>query len=148
VVNGQQPLTGVYTSPVSLAITGTLTLDANHVPDAVFIFQAGTTLITATSSKVSLINGAQACNVFWPVGSSSTLGAGSTYAGTVMALASITGNNKATVLVDRQDTKHRCHDHIGIGDRTEVLAGAAFNSQKMVRIGDRLPIGTTPSRRT
>ena len=96
-LGGATLLTGVYTSPVSLAITGTLTLDAKQVPDAAFIFQAGSTLITATDSRVSLINGAQACNVFWQVGSSSTLGVDSTFAGTVMALASITGNHKATV---------------------------------------------------
>lgn len=88
---------GVYKAPVSLAITGTVTLDAQQVPDAVFIFQAATTLITATSSRVHLINGAQACNVFWQVGSSSTLGVSSIFAGTVMALASITANHKATV---------------------------------------------------
>ena len=88
---------GVYKSPESLAITGTVTLDAQLVPDAVFIFQAASTLITATDSSVRLINGAQACNVFWQVGSSSTLGVNSTFAGTVMALASITANHKATV---------------------------------------------------
>jgi hypothetical protein len=59
---------GVYTSPTSFAITGTLTLDAQGDPDAVFIFQAGSTLITAVNSNVMLINGAQACNVFWQVG--------------------------------------------------------------------------------
>jgi hypothetical protein len=89
--------TGVYTSPVSFAITGPLTLDAQLNPDAVFIFQAGSTLITATDSSVDLVNGAQACNVFWQVGSSSTLGVDSTLAGTVMALASITADHNATV---------------------------------------------------
>ena len=96
-LGGSTLLTGVYKSPESFAITGTLTLDAKHVEDAVFIFQAASTLITATDSRVSLINGAQACNVFWQVGSSSTLGVGSTFAGTVMALASITANTKANV---------------------------------------------------
>ena len=50
--------TGVYKSPVSFATTGTLTLNAQGNPDAVFIFQAATTLITATVSSVRLINGA------------------------------------------------------------------------------------------
>jgi hypothetical protein len=89
--------TGVYKSPVSFATTGTLTLNAEGNPDAVFIFQAGSTLITATDSAVRLVNGAQACNVFWQVGSSSTLGVDSTFAGTVIALTSITANHKATV---------------------------------------------------
>ena len=55
-----------------------------------FVFQAGSTLTTASSSSVNLINGAQACNVFWQVGSSATLGTGSTFRGTILALTSIT----------------------------------------------------------
>ena len=96
-LGGLRLTTGVYTSPVSFAITGPLTLDAQHDPKAVFIFQAATTLITAPNSTVQLINGAQACNVFWQVGSSATLGVGSTFVGTVLALASITANTDAIV---------------------------------------------------
>jgi uncharacterized repeat protein (TIGR01451 family) len=82
---------GVYHSAAgTFGITGTLTLDAQGDPNAVFIFQAASTLITAASSNVTLINGAQASNVFWVVGSSATLGTNSTLRGTVMALASIT----------------------------------------------------------
>ena len=55
-----------------------------------FIFKTASTLITASASGVNLINGAQAGNVFWQVGSSATLGTHSTIRGTVMALASIT----------------------------------------------------------
>jgi hypothetical protein len=89
--------TGVYKSPDSFAITGALTLNAQGNPNAVFIFQAASTLITATDSSVRLINGAQACNVFWQVGSSATLGTDSTLVGTVMALTSITAGDRATV---------------------------------------------------
>ncbi|MDQ3575125.1 MAG: ice-binding family protein, partial [Actinomycetota bacterium] len=60
---------GVYRAD-AFAITGTLTLDAQGDPNAVWIFQAGSTLITAPNSRVALINGAQPCNVFWQVGSS------------------------------------------------------------------------------
>jgi len=81
---------GVYNDPSSFAITGTLTLDAQGDPNAVWIFQAGSTLVTASGSHVLLINGAQAANVFWQVGSSATLGTGSVFKGTIMALASIT----------------------------------------------------------
>jgi hypothetical protein len=87
---------GVYMSPTSFAITGTLTLDAQGDPDAVFVFQAGSTVVTATGSSVSLVN-AQACNVYWQVGSSATLGAGSTFVGTVLALAAITADTGALV---------------------------------------------------
>jgi HD-GYP domain-containing protein (c-di-GMP phosphodiesterase class II) len=89
---------GVYDSPAgTFGITGTVTLDAKGDPDAVFIFKAASTLITASGSKVRLINGAQAANVFWQVGSSATLGTYSTLRGTVLAHASITVTTGTTV---------------------------------------------------
>ncbi|MDP1795154.1 MAG: ice-binding family protein [Acidimicrobiales bacterium] len=96
-LGGMALVGGVYRSASSFSITGTLTLDAQGDSDAVWIFQASTTLITAVNSNVSLINGAQACNVFWQVGSSATLGVGSTLVGSVLALTSITANTNATV---------------------------------------------------
>jgi hypothetical protein len=81
---------GVYSSASSLGLSGTLTLDGQGDPDAVFVFQMGSTLTTASASQVKLVNGAQASHVFWQVGSSATLGTGSSIAGTIMALASIT----------------------------------------------------------
>jgi uncharacterized repeat protein (TIGR01451 family) len=82
---------GVYNSAAgTFGITGTLTLDAQGDPNAVFIFQAASTLITASASNVNLVNGAQASNVFWVVGSSATLGTGSTLQGSILARTSIT----------------------------------------------------------
>ena len=82
---------GVYDSPAgTFAITGTLTLDAHGDPNAVFIFKATSTLITASASAVNLTNGAQASNVYWLVGSSATLGTYSILRGNVLAYASIT----------------------------------------------------------
>lgn len=90
---------GVYAGPAksALGLTGPLVLDGAGDLDAVFIFQTDSTLITGSGSTVSLVNGAQECNVFWQVGSSATLGTASVFAGNVMALASITVNNGATV---------------------------------------------------
>jgi hypothetical protein len=89
---------GVYESPAgTFGITGTLTLDAQGDPGAVFIFKAASTLITASGSSVSLVNGARSSNVFWKVGSSATLGTYSTLRGTVLALASITVTTGVTV---------------------------------------------------
>ena len=89
---------GVYRSTSGgLGITGTLTLDAQGNPDAVWIFQSDSTLITATGSNVLLTNGADACNVFWQVTSSATLGTGSNFVGTVLALTSISATTSATV---------------------------------------------------
>lgn len=88
---------GVYGQASALGLTGAVRLDAQGDPNAVFIFQAGTSLTTASASTVQMINGAQACNVFWKVGSSATLGTTSTMVGNVMALSSITLNNAVTV---------------------------------------------------
>jgi hypothetical protein len=97
-LGGQTLLPGVYNSASSLGLTGTVTLDGGGDPNAVFVFQAtNSTLTTASASNVSLINGAQACNVFWQVGSSATLGTGSSFEGTVLAMQSITVNTGATI---------------------------------------------------
>ena len=88
---------GVYNSASSLGLSGQLTLDAGGDPDAVFVFQAGSTLTTGSGSSVVLTNGAQACNVYWQVGSSATLGTASQFRGTVLALTDITLTTGATV---------------------------------------------------
>ncbi|TMK39094.1 MAG: DUF3494 domain-containing protein [Actinobacteria bacterium] len=88
---------GVYKASSSLGLTGDVTLDAQGDPNAVFIFQVGSTLTTASSSRVLLINGANACNVFWQIGSSATLGTNTSFKGTILALTSITLNTGATV---------------------------------------------------
>jgi hypothetical protein len=96
-LGGQTLTPGVYKSTSSLGLTGALTLDAQGDPNAVFVFQAGSTLITASGSSVNLIGGAQACNVFWQIGSSATLGTNSTFRGNILALTSGTLNTGASV---------------------------------------------------
>ena len=78
-------------------LIGTLTLDGQGDANAVFIFQATSTLVTAGASQVVLINGARSCNVFWQVGDSATLGAASVFRGTTMADQSISLGNAVTV---------------------------------------------------
>jgi hypothetical protein len=87
---GQTLTAGVYKSTSSLAISGDVTLDAQGDPAAVFIFQISSTLTTGSGSNVVLANGANACNVFWQVGSSATLGTNSVFKGNILALTSIT----------------------------------------------------------
>jgi Ice-binding-like/Bacterial Ig-like domain len=87
---GQTLTAGIYKSTSSLAISGDVTLDAHGNPDAVFIFQISSTLTTGSGSHVVLANGAKACNVFWQVGSSATLGTFSVFKGNILALTSIT----------------------------------------------------------
>jgi len=89
---------GVYCFPATSAeLMGTLTLDAQNNPNAVFVFQIGSTLTTASSSAVVLINGAQDGNVFWQVGSSATIGTGTVFAGNLVAFTSITLTHGASV---------------------------------------------------
>ncbi len=95
-LGGQTLVSGVYTGG-ALSLTGTVVLDAQGDPNAVFVFQAASTLITASASRVSLINGASACRVFWQVVSSATLGTGSSFVGTVLALTSITAATGASI---------------------------------------------------
>ena len=88
---------GVYCFSSSVGLTGTLTLDAQGDPNAVFIFQIGSTLTTASASSVNLINGAQSCMVVWQVGSSATLGTTTAFSGNVLALTSNTATTGVTV---------------------------------------------------
>ena len=87
-LGGQTLAPGAYTNG-TFEITGNLTLNAAGVPSAVFILRSTSTLVTAVASTVTLAGGAQACNVFWQIGSSATLGASSTMVGHVIAQSSI-----------------------------------------------------------
>ncbi|MCA1707465.1 MAG: DUF3494 domain-containing protein, partial [Actinobacteria bacterium] len=95
-LGGQTIVSGVHRGD-TFGLTGTLTLDAQGDPNAVFIFQAASTLTTASGSHVALINGASPCNVFWQVGSSATLGTTSVFVGTILALTSVTAQTGASV---------------------------------------------------
>jgi hypothetical protein len=97
-LGGQTLTPGVYNSNSgTFQITGTLTLNAQGNPNGVFIFQTASTLVTATSSNVRLLGGAQPCTVFWQIGSSATLGTDSTFTGTIMALTSIQVQTNVTL---------------------------------------------------
>lgn len=95
-IGGTTLAAGVYCTAIGIGSTGTLTLDGGGDPDAVFVFQAGSSLTTA--GNVVLINQAQAKNVYWQVGSSATIGTGSQWQGNILALSSITLVDTATLL--------------------------------------------------
>ena len=94
-IGGTTKPAGVYCSASSIGVTGVLTLDGGGDPNAVFVFQAGSGLTTA--GDVVLINGAQAKNVYWQVGSSATLGTASHFQGNILALTSISLIDNATL---------------------------------------------------
>jgi hypothetical protein len=135
---GQVFLPGVRSASSSLLLSsGSVTLDAQGNPNAVFIFQIGSTLITGSNTSVVLVGGAQACNVFWQVGSSATLGTGTRFVGTIMASATITANTAATIhgrllartgavnLDTNTITTSNCPSSVsGSGGGTETTTGA------------------------
>jgi len=92
---------GVYCFDSSAGLTGALTLNAQGSANSVFIFQIGSALTTASNSSVLMTNSGSACNVFWKVGSSATLGTNTSFQGNILALTSITLNTGANIVCGR-----------------------------------------------
>lgn len=95
--NGQVLISGVYSVSGASTINQDLILDAENDADAVFIFQIGGPLSTAANTKVKLINGAKACNVFWKVEGLVDMAAQTSMKGTVIA-------NNAAINMNTNDT--------------------------------------------
>jgi len=92
---------GVYFFSSAAQLTGTLTLNALNDPNALFVFQIGSALTTASNSVVSVLNGGTNNGVFWQIGSSATLGTSTVFAGNIIADQSITLNTTAKILCGR-----------------------------------------------
>ncbi|WP_199555558.1 ice-binding family protein [Sandaracinobacteroides hominis] len=92
---------GVYSFASSAFLDGALVLDAQNNPDALFVFQIGSTLTTSSASSVTVINGDSDTQLYWNVGSSATLGTTTVFAGNILATASITMNTGAQILCGR-----------------------------------------------
>ena len=92
---------GVYCFASSAQLNTALVLDGRGNRNALFIFQIGSTLTTASNSSVTLINGASAGNVFWLVGSSATLGTNTAFQGTIIAYSSVGLNTGASIVTGR-----------------------------------------------
>jgi Ice-binding-like len=89
-LGGKKLLPGVYCFNTSAQLTGHLILDAQGNPNAIWIFQTGSTITTASGATVNIVNGGNVLNVFWQVGSSATFGTGTRFIGNILAYASIT----------------------------------------------------------
>ncbi len=87
---------GVYCFSSSASLIGTLTLNDGGDDNAVFIFQIGTTLVTAGSSQVKMSGGGRGPNVYWQIGTSATMGTSTIFRGNIIANASITMTTSAT----------------------------------------------------
>jgi len=92
---------GVYSFSSMAQLTGGLTLDAQDNSNALFVFQIGSTLTTASGSSVNVINGGSNNGLFWQVGSSATLGTSTTFAGNILADQSVTMTTGATIVCGR-----------------------------------------------
>jgi hypothetical protein len=92
-LGGKKLVPGVYCQTTAPSLTGTLTLNGSGV----YIFQIGSTLVTASGARVVLTGGAQPCQIFWQVGSSATIATSTTFVGTIMALTSIAMQTGATL---------------------------------------------------
>ncbi len=104
-LGGRTLTPGVYYFSSSAQLTGTLTLDFQGNSDALFVFQVGSTLTTASNSSVVMINGGgedlEGCEVYWQIGSSATLGTTTSFVGNIVALTSISLNNGANIVSGR-----------------------------------------------
>jgi hypothetical protein len=159
-LGGKTLTPGVYNSASSIGLTGVLTLDGRGDSNSVFVFQAGSTLTTASASQVKLINGAKSSNVFWQVGSSATLGTGSTLRGSILALTSITvttgvkidgralARNGAVTLDTNEITKPGCAKTpipLGAADSFGVLAGSAITNTGLTTLNGDIGSHPTPT---
>jgi type VI secretion system secreted protein VgrG len=96
------PLTpGVYSFASAASLNGTLVLDFLTNPTGSFVFQIGSSLITGTNSVVSVLNAGPTSTIYWQVGSSATLGDRTSFAGNLLANASVTLNSGASILGGR-----------------------------------------------
>jgi len=128
---------GVYFFATSAQLTGTLTLNAEGLPNATWVFQIGSTLTTASSSVVSIINPGANDSLYWQVGSSATLGATTDFEGNIVALTSITMNTGATdecgrilarngaVTLDNNTISTGCQDVTGEGNSGGLSGGTS-----------------------
>ena len=97
-LGGKILMPGVYAFDSSAQLTGQLTLNTQGNPAAIFIFVIGSTLTTASGSSVVTSNGAACCNVYWVVGTSTTLGTTTNFLGNILANISITLDSGANIV--------------------------------------------------
>ena len=100
-LGGRTLTPGVYDYAYGALLTGTLTLDAQQDPNALFVFQIGGALTTATDSSVATINGADWHNVYWQIDNSATLGERTDFLGNILANTGVTLNTGANIIDGR-----------------------------------------------
>jgi uncharacterized repeat protein (TIGR01451 family) len=130
------PTPGVYTVASSVTYTGTITL--NGTASDVWVFQVGTDMTFAGSSKVVLTGSAQACNVFWVIGRDATIASNAAFVGTLIAHRDITvvtgatANSKlisldSSLTTDGQNISETCAGAPPQGGGSTLIASKAFS---------------------
>lgn len=141
---------GVYCFSSTAQLTGTLILDAANDPNAFWIFKIGTTLTTAANSSVRVINNGYENNIFWQIGDSITLNAGTAFLGNVLAhkdialgsAASISGRLLAQGSVSLNGNNvSLCCGHITLSPATLLngVAGVAYSTATIIASGGIAP---------
>jgi hypothetical protein len=132
--NGQTLNAGVYAISSAATLNGSLTLDAQNNPSAVFIIQIHGSFSTNAGSKVKLINGALACNVFWKVEGMVNMATGTSMKGTVIA-------NNAAISMQIGDTlEGRAMSTTGSVTLNGVLAYTPIGCGSPVLTGPAEPV--------
>lgn len=144
-LGGTTLTSGVYTAP-TFGLTGVLTLDSGGDPDAMFVFQAGSTLITEVDSRVLLI-GVDPCRVVWQVGSSATFKTGTDFVGDVMAHTSVTAQTEATFQGRLLALNGAVTLDTNTITRADCLATAAATPTTLMTTPDAAPSAVVPSGR-
>jgi hypothetical protein len=102
--NGETLTPGVYTTAAAAAFLGTITLDGQNDPNAVFIFRIGAAFNSGAGATVILTNGASACNVFWVAEAAVGLGAITKMKGTIISHGAAVGAGAGCIIEGRMFT--------------------------------------------
>ena len=137
---GQTLLPGVYCSGDQMSLSAsTLTLDGNQDPNAQWIFQAATSLTTATTTSFILINGARAENVYWALGTSAYIGYSSSMVGNILAHSAITFGHDSTI-VGRALAMTAVSFESGSSVTLPVVAAPTKKSLRAIRVVTAAPV--------
>jgi hypothetical protein len=131
--NGVTLFAGVYSVDGAATLNSELTLDAKNDPNAQFIFQIAGSLSTAAASKVTLINGALACNVFWKVEGLVSMASGTSMKGTVIS------NNAALIMSSGSKLEGRALSTAGAITVDGILAYTPVGCGSAVHLGPTAP---------
>ena len=136
----------MYSFSSSAQVTGAVTLDFQNDPDALFVFQVGSTLTTASNSVVNVLNGSANNGVYWQVGSSATLGTGSLFAGNILSDQSITLNTSveilcgraialnAAVTIDTNTISNNCFGNGALGSERSDFGSMGFSGDQAIPV--------------